>query len=80
MSPEELARAAGFLHVERTDVTPQFRATVEAMQRAVSRWDTELRAEQGEEEYLAGCERARAMLLGIQEGLLLRSMVTAMKG
>ena len=40
----------------------------------------ELRAEQGEDEYVAGCERAKAMLTGIREGLLLRSLVTAIKG
>ncbi|MEO2199506.1 MAG: hypothetical protein ABGY72_25930 [bacterium] len=78
--PEELARKAGFVNVVRTDVTEEFTATVEAMLRAAKRWEAELRAEQGEEEYIAGCERGQTMLLGIREGLLLRSVVTAHKG
>ena len=78
-SPEDLTWEAGFLNVVRTDVTHQFRATVEAMLRAARRWEAELRAEQGEEEYVAGCERGKAMLIGIREGLLLRSLVTAIK-
>jgi hypothetical protein len=78
--PEHVTRDVGFLDVVRTDVTQQFRATVEAMHGAARRWEAELRAEQGEEEYMAGCERAKAMLLGIQEGLLLRSLVTTIKG
>ncbi len=77
--PEDLAREAGFLKVVRTYVTQQFRATVEAMLRAARRWEAQLRAEQGEEEYVAGCERGKAMLTGIREGLLLRSLVTAIK-
>ena len=78
--PEDLTRKAGFSNVVRTDVTHQFTAIVEAMLRAASRWEAELRAEQGEDDYVAGCERAKAMLTGIREGLLLRSLVTAIKG
>ena len=77
--PEDLTLEAGFLNVVRTDVTHQFKATVEAMLRAARRWEAELRSEQGEEEYVAGCERGKAMLIGIREGLLLRSLVTAIK-
>ena len=75
--PEDLTLEAGFLNVVRTDVTHQFKATVEAMLRAAKRWEAELRAEQGEEEYVAGCERGKAMLIGIREGLLLRSLVAS---
>ena len=78
--PEDLTLEAGFLNVVRTDVTHQFKATVEAMLRAARRWEAELRVEQGEEEYVAGRERGKAMLIGIREGLLLRSLVTAIKG
>ena len=67
--PEDLTREAGFSDVVREDVTGQFRATVEAM----------LRAEQGDAEYADGCERGEAKLIGIREGLLLRSLVTAIK-
>ena len=77
--PEDLTREAGFSHVVRQDVTDQFRATVEAMLRAARRWAPELRAEQGAEEFAAGCERGEAKLVGIREGLLLRSLVTAIK-
>ena len=77
--PEDLTRHAGFSHVIREDVTAQFRATVEAMLRAARRWAPELRAEQGDEQYAAGCERGEAKLIGIREGLLLRSLVTALK-
>ena len=78
-SPEALTREAGFSHVTREDVTGQFRTTVEAMLRAARQWEPELRAEQGDEEYAAGCERGEAKLIGIREGLLLRSLVTAIK-
>ena len=78
-SPEDLTRESGFSNVARTDVTHQFRATVEAMLDAASRWESELRAEQGDEEYVAGCERGNSILTGIREGLLLRSLVTAIK-
>ena len=77
--PEDLMRAAGFSHVIREDVTRQFKATVEAMLRAARRSEAELRAEQGDEEYAAGCERGEAKLIGIRQGLLLRSLVTAIK-
>ncbi len=77
--PEDLTREAGFSDVIREDVTGQFRATVEAMLRAARRWAPELRAEQGDEQYAAGCERGEAKLIGIREGLLLRSLVTAIK-
>ena len=76
-SPEELTREAGFSDAVRQDVTKQFRATVEAMLRAARRWEAELRAEQGDDEYLAGCERGETMLTGIREGLLLRSLFAA---
>ena len=42
-------------------------------------WAPELRAEQGDELYADGCERGEAKLIGIREGLLLRSLVTAIK-
>ncbi len=78
-SPEDLAREAGFSNVVRKDVTQQFKATVEAMLQAAGRWEAELRAEQGEEEYAAGCGRGKTMLIGIREGLLRRSLVTAIR-
>ncbi len=77
--PEDLTREAGFSDVVREDVTDQFKATVEAMLRAARRWAPELRAEQGDDQYEAGCERGEAKLIGIREGLLLRSLVTAIK-
>ena len=49
------------------------------MLRAARRWAPELRAEQGDELYADGCERGEAKLIGIREGLLLRSLVTAIK-
>jgi hypothetical protein len=77
--PEALTREAGFSQVTREDVTPQFRTTVEALLRAARQWESELRAEQGDAEYADGCQRGRAKLIGIREGLLLRSLVTAIK-
>ena len=77
--PEDLVRQAGFSRVVRTDVTRQFKATVEASRRAARQWEAELRAEQGDEEYTAGCERGKTMLIGIREGLLRRSLVTAIR-
>ena len=77
--PGNLAREAGFSNVVRKDVTQRFTATVEAMLQAARRWEAELRAEQGDEEYTAGCERGKTMLIGIREGLLRRSLVTAIR-
>ncbi len=77
--PEDLAKEAGFSNVSRENVTDVFKATVEAMLRAAKRCEAELRAEQGDEEYSAGRERGEAKLIGIREGLLLRSLVTAIK-
>ena len=78
-SPEDLLLEAGFSNVGREDVTVQFKATVDAMLRAARQWEAGLRAQQGDEEYTAGRERAAAKGIGIREGLLLRSLVTAIK-
>ena len=78
-SPEDLARRVGFSNVVRSDVTSQFRATIEAMLDAETLWEPELRAEQGDEEYRAGRERGESMWTGIREGLLRRSLLTAVR-
>ena len=76
---EDLTREAGFSHVIREDVTGQFRATVEAMLRAARRWAPELRAEQGDEQYAAGCERGEAETDRHPGGVAPPVSVTALK-
>ena len=78
-APEDLARLAGFSDVVRTDVSDQYRATVEEMLQAAGRWEVELRAEQGDEEYEAGRTRGQSMQAGIREGLLLRPLLIGVK-
>ena len=75
--PAELTRRAGFAVVASEDVTDQFRATGLAVVRARERYEAELRAADGDEVYEDDQQRKVAVLTGIDEGLLLRSMIAA---
>ena len=76
-SPETLTRRAGFTVVGREDVTPQFRDCCEALLRARTRLESALRADEGDEVFEEEHTRKTAMLTGIHERLLLRSLVVA---
>jgi len=75
-SPEHLLREAGFDRVSVTDVTTRFRTTCLAWGAAFDKLDAPLRAELGDEDYEGEVDRKDAMLAGIDEGLLVRSLVT----
>ena len=76
-SPEPLTRRAGLTVVHREDVTPQFRAGCEALLRAHTHLESTLRAEEGDEVFEEERTRKTAMLTGVREGLLVRSLVVA---
>lgn len=79
-SPAELARAAGFSVMLEEDVTAQFRSTCEAVLRARSRYETALRQEEGAEGFAEEQRKKQDMLQGIDEGLLLRSLIVVTRG
>ena len=76
-SPDTLTRRAGFTVVGQEDVTPQFRDCCEALLRARARLESALRADEGDEGFEEEHARKTAMLTGIRERLLLRSLVVA---
>ncbi len=72
-------RSAGFSVIRQEDVTAGFRATCEAMIRARTELEDALRVEEGHEVYEEEQHKKRSMLEGIDEGLLLRSLIVAVK-
>ncbi len=77
--PEDLATSVGFSVIRREDVTAHFRMTCEAIVRARTELEDALRAEEGDEGYEEEQQDKRGMLQGIDEGLLLRSLIVAVK-
>ncbi len=78
-SPAALAREAGFAVTFVDDVTDQFRSTCDDLLRARVRLEDELRAEEGDAVYEEERDTKAAVRLGIDEGLLLRSLIVAVK-
>ncbi len=79
ISPADLARSAGFSVVRQEDVTSDFRTTCETILRARGELEEALRAEEGPEAYEEEQQKKRNMLLGIDQGLLLRCLIVAEK-
>ena len=77
--PEDLARSVGFSVIRREDVTARFRTTCEAIVRARTELEDALRAEEGDEGYEEEQQDKRGMLQGIDEGLLRRLLIVAVK-
>jgi len=77
--PEELARAAGMSVLAKKDVTELFRSTCHAILRAREKYESILRSEEGDEIYEEEQEKKRSMLSGIEQGLLLRSLLVTAK-
>lgn len=73
----ELVAAAGLDLVALRNVTSDFRQTCRAILDARRDHETALRAEEGDELFEDGQARKEAMLAGIDEGLLLRSLLVA---
>ena len=78
-SPEALTRAAGLTIVVTQDVTDAFRVTCAALAAARRDLEDELRADEGDDFYEEERRKKNAMLQGIDEGILRRSLVVANK-
>ena len=78
-SPEVLTQAAGLTVVVKEDVTDAFRATCAALVAARRDLEDELRADEGDDFYEEEWRKKNAMLQGIDEGVLCRSLVVANK-
>ena len=78
-SPEALTRAAGLTIVLTQDVTDAFRVTCAALAAARRDLEDELRADEGDDFYEEERRKKNAMLKGIDEGILRRSLVVANK-
>ena len=77
LSPDALARQAGLSVVALQDVTEDFRVTCEALLRARDALAADLRAEEGDDLYEQERTAKAAMLTGIDEGVLCRSLIVA---
>ena len=78
-SPADLARSAALSEIQQEDVTAHFRVTCEAILRARIELEETLRVEEGWEVFEEEQQKTRNMLLGIDQGLLLRSLIVAEK-
>ena len=78
-SPEALTQAAGLTIVVTEDVTDAFRVTCAALAAARRDLEEELRADEGDDFYEEERRKKNAMLQGIDEGILRRSLVVANK-
>ena len=74
-SPQELIDQAGFSGLEVTDVTARFRRTCSAWLAAMKELEPQLRRELGDEDFEDERDQKEGMLIGIDEGLLLRSLI-----
>lgn len=74
-SPQELIGAAGFSQLQVTDVTGRFRQTCSAWLTAMRELESQLRRELGDEDFEDELDQKESMLKGIDEGLLLRSLI-----
>ncbi len=78
--PDELTRRAGFTILRHEDVTDQFRHACQSLLDARTRLESEIRRHEGNEVFDEECARKTALLGGIREGLLRRSLVVALAG
>ncbi len=78
-STEQLARSASLSVVALEDVTAEFFDTCQAIVRARENHEDALRTEEGHEAYEEEQADKQSMLHGIEEGLLQRSLVVAVK-
>lgn len=74
---DQLLDEGGFVLRHRTDVTAEFRATLVALLEARARREPALRVEEGDEAFEEAQERRRSTLLGVDEGLLVRTLWVA---
>jgi hypothetical protein len=77
--PEELARSAGMSIAAKEDITELFRSTCQAILFAREKYEDMLRSEEGDEIYEEEQKKKQNMLNGIEQGLLLRSLLVCAK-
>ncbi len=78
-SPAALTESAGLTIVVIEDVTVAFRATSAALRAARRDLEEELRGDEGDDFYEEALRTKDAMLCGIDEGVLCRSLIMANK-
>ena len=78
-SPAALTESAGLTIVVTEDVTAAFRATSAALRAARRDLEAELRGDEGDDFYEEALRTQDAMLCGIDERLLCRSLIVASK-
>ena len=76
---EALTQAAGLTLLLTEDVTEAFRSTCAALAAARRNLENELRIDEGDDFYEEERRKKDAMLQGIDEGILRRSLVVASK-
>ncbi len=77
--PGALIAEAGLSLTLCEDVTPDFRETCEALSAAREVHEADLRAEEGDEFYEEERQKKRDIRRGIDDGLLIRSLIVAVK-
>ncbi len=77
--PAALTESAGLTIVVTEDVTDAFRATCAALRAARRDLEEELRGDEGDDFYEEALRTKDAMLCGIDEGVLCRSLIMATK-
>jgi hypothetical protein len=73
----QLLAAAGFTSVEAHDMSDEFTKTAASWFESRSRYEAELRATEGETEYLDCTRERRLLLAAARDGLLKRTLFTA---
>lgn len=77
ISQLDLLGRAGFTSAEETDLTPEFLATARRWYEGRQRLEAELRASEGDGWLEERQADSRAMIRGIEDGLLRRSLLVA---
>ena len=78
-SPGDMAHEAGFISEVQLDVTDRFKESCLAFRKARLDLGAELRELEGDEAHEEEFSEGEGRLLGIEEGLLLRSLIVAVK-
>jgi len=78
-SPADMVRDVGFVSEVQPDVTDRFKESCLAFRKARLDLEAELRKLEGDEVYEEECSAGEGRLLGIQEGLLRRCLIVAVK-
>ena len=78
-SPGAMAREVGFISIDQIDVTDSFKNSCLAFRAARERLEEKLRELEGDEYFEEQCKESEGRLQGIEEGLLQRCLLIAVK-